>query len=100
MGVSTYRDYVLLLPAAKDSDLAVLPRKKLETASAESAGTSHPAVFLLLAPPENSLSMPAMYHDDTLDTWGAVVPLSLSVKGEANPVSMPVQIVFVGAKKN
>src|SRR5262249_43176349 len=42
LGVSTYRDYSLLLPAAKDQSLALPPRKQLEGRSAESAGTSHP----------------------------------------------------------
>ena len=46
-----YRDYSLLLPAAKDQSLALPPRKQLEERSAESAGTSHPAVFLMLTAP-------------------------------------------------
>src|SRR5205823_14273793 len=33
LGVSTYRDYVLLLPAAKDKSLAVPTRKQLEDRS-------------------------------------------------------------------
>ena len=44
LGVSTYRDYVLLLPASKDKALSPPTRKQLEERSAESAGTSHPAV--------------------------------------------------------
>src|SRR5829696_6497017 len=44
LGVSPNRDYALLLPAAKDKELAPLARKTLEERSAEAAGTSHPAV--------------------------------------------------------
>ena len=51
LGVSPFRDYALLLPAAKDKTVASLPRKQLEDQSAESAGTSHPAVFFMLDVP-------------------------------------------------
>ncbi len=47
LGVSTYRDYSLLLPAAKDQKVDIPTRKQLEQQSAESAGTSHPAIMLL-----------------------------------------------------
>jgi hypothetical protein len=97
LGVSVNRDYVLLVPAAKDADPADLPRKKLEERSAESTGSSHPAIFLLLAAPEKSAS-PAMIHDEAIMTWGAVLSLPLEVKGESSPVALPVQIVVVGKK--
>jgi len=97
LGVSTYRDYALLLPAAKDSALAPLPKKKLEGDSAEAAGTSHPAVLMLLAPPESaSPAEPTLVHDQETDAWGAVVPLSLDVKGGAGPVTLPVQLIVIG----
>ena len=51
LGVSTYRDYALLLPAAKDTALANVDRKTLEVQSEAAAGSSHPAIFLLLTPP-------------------------------------------------
>ena len=98
LGVSTYRDYALLLPAAKDDSLEDLPRKKLEQKSAESAGSSHPAVFLLQPPPENSGDVPSIYHDENLMTWGAVVELPLAVKGEASTVPLRMQIVVSGIK--
>ena len=98
LGVSVNRDYMLLLPAAKDTETADLPRKKLEERSAESVGTTHPGVLLLLAAPEKVPESPSMVNDTTLNTWGAVVSLPLEVKGESNPVSLPMQIVVVGAK--
>ena len=83
LGVSTYRDYSLLLPAAKDQSLALPPRKQLEERSAESAGTSHPAVFLLLAaPPESSKSAGSVIHDAEKNTWSVVLPLALQIKGQ------------------
>jgi hypothetical protein len=95
LGVSTFRDYALLLPAAKDQLLAVPPRKQLEERSAESAGTSHPSVFLMLeAPPEAAKSAPLMKHDAEKNTWSVVLALSLHVKGES--IVHPVAIVVVG----
>ena len=46
LGVSTFRDYSLLLPAAKDQSLDAPAAQAARGASAESAGTSHPAVLL------------------------------------------------------
>jgi len=97
LGVSTYRDYALLLPANKDSALTPLAKKKLEGDSAEAAGTSHPAVLMLLAPPEPaSQGEPALVHDQEQDTWGAVVSLGLDVKGASDPVALPVQVIVIG----
>jgi hypothetical protein len=97
LGVSTYRDYSLLLQASKDQSLALPRRKQLEERSAESAGTSHPAIFLLLeAPPDSSKSAGSVVHDADKNTWSVVVPLSLQVKGQPAPVAFPVRLVIVG----
>jgi hypothetical protein len=97
LGVSAYRDYALLLPASKDKSLAAPARKQLEERSAESAGTSHPAVFLLLsAPPEAAKSAPSMIHDAEKNTWSVVLPLSLQVKGSAAPVVHPLRLIVIG----
>jgi hypothetical protein len=97
LGVSTYRDYILLLPAAKDKSAAVSGRKQLEERSAEAAGTSHPASFLLLMAPSGAKSEPSMHHDTEKQTWGVILPLRLQVKGQSEPVVYPVQLVVVGA---
>ncbi len=98
LGVSTYRDYSLILPAAKDQSLALPARKQLEERSAESAKTSHPAIFLLLeAPADASKSEPAMIHDAEKNTWSVVFPLSLQVKGSGDVIVLPVRLVVVGA---
>lgn len=98
LGVSTFRDYSLLLPAAKDQSLALPPRKQLEERSAESAGTSHPAVFLMLGAPANaSKSDPSVIHDAEKNTWSVVLPLPLRIKGQNEDVPFPVRLVVVGA---
>jgi hypothetical protein len=98
LGVSVNRDYVLLVPAAKDTDAADLPRKNLEQRSAEAVGTAHPGVLLLLSAPEKLPDSPSMVNDPMLNTWGAIVSLPLEVKGEPNSVPLPIQLVVVGAK--
>jgi len=102
LGVSPYRDYALLLPAAKDTALAVIPRKPLEERSSESAGTSHPAVLMMVAAPDSGQGKgePTLVHDESKNTWGAVVPLSLVVKGASAPVLLNIQLIVVGAAMN
>ena len=97
LGVSTYRDYVLLLPAAKDKSVAPPTRKQLEERSAESAGTSHPASFLMLMAPEGAKPESAVVRDAEKNTWSVVLPLSLQVKGQAEAMLYPVQLVVVGS---
>jgi hypothetical protein len=101
LGVSPFRDYALLLPAAKDAALENLAKKKLQDQSAESAGTSHPAVLMLLSVPESSAKAePSTIHDAEKNTWGAAVPLNLAAKGSSSPVALHVQLVLVGAAMN
>jgi hypothetical protein len=98
LGVSTFRDYSLLLPASKDKTLTVPLRKQLEERSAESAGTSHPAVFLMqTAPADAGKTDPSMIHDAEKNTWSIVVPLNLQVGGKGEPIVYPVSLVIVGA---
>jgi hypothetical protein len=97
LGVSTYRDYVLLLPAGKDNTLAAPKRKQLEERSAESAGTSHPASFLFLMAPPGAKADPSMVRDAEKNLWSVVVPLRLQIKGAGEPIVYPVQLVVLGA---
>jgi hypothetical protein len=100
LGVSPFRDYSLLLPSAKDKALAILPRKQLETESAEAAGSSHPAVLFMLSVPSSSTpSAPTMIRDEEKNTWKVVLPLDLAIKGESKPMPYPVAIVVVGVSE-
>lgn len=96
LGVSPFRDYALLLPAGKDKELKALVRKNLEERSADAAGTSHPAVLMLLAAPESAVKgPPTPLRDEAKNTWGVPLPLNLEVKGQ--PSLLPVQLVVIGA---
>ncbi len=99
LGVSPFGDYVLLLPSAKDTSLAALPRKHLETRSAESAGSSHPAVLFMLAVPGTVGTSPSMIHDARKKLWRVVVPLNLKVLGESRSMVYPVSIIVVGTSE-
>jgi hypothetical protein len=94
LGVSPFRDYTLLLPAAKDKATAVLARKKLESESSEAAGSTHPAIFFMLSAPADAPV--AMIHDDDPAAWRVVLPLSLTVEGESKPVAHPVSFIVSG----
>jgi hypothetical protein len=97
LGVSPFRDYALLLPAAKDQLLELPPRKQLEERSAEAAGTSHPAVFMLLSSPAEELKKaPTMIHDSEKNTWSATLPMNLLVKGQNETLAYPIRLMVVG----
>jgi len=97
LGVSLYRDYALLVPAAKDQKLARLERKTLETQSAEAAGSSHPAVMLLLSAPADTKETPSIARDEEKNLWSVVLNVPLTVKDEKAPVPLPLQLVISGA---
>ena len=96
LGVSPNRDYLLLLPAAKDQSAAPLEKKPLEKTSAEAAGSNHPAIHFLVAAPKGKAE-PSVIHDEMKNFWGVVLPLSVTVKGAAAPETFPVQMIFLGA---
>lgn len=63
MGVSTYRDYLLLVPAAEDPDpAATLGFDRLVALARESSGTRHPAVLSLV--PAGEVEAPAATESD------------------------------------
>lgn len=98
LGASPYRDFALLIPAAQDKTLKDLPKKQLQESSAKSAGTSHPAVLMLLAPPDGttaSASAPTLAHDETKNTWGVVVGLPLDLGGGKSD-TLNMQLIVVG----
>jgi hypothetical protein len=97
LGVSTYRDYALLLPAKKDAAGGPIGRQGLEKASAEAAGSNHPAVLLLLAAPAGTKAAPATIQDAEKNLWGVILPLSLGVKGQQGVMEYPIQLIVVGA---
>ena len=98
LGKSPFRDYFLLLPAAKDTSPELLAKKPLDERSAEAAGTTHPACLELLAATEPAKADdPKMINDQEKNTWALAVPIPLAVKGDAVPASLDVQVIVSGA---
>lgn len=96
LGVSPYRDYLLLLPAAKDTSLDRLAEKPLQGRSAEAAGSNHPAVLMLLTAPGGARA-PSVARDDEKGLSGLVLELPLAVEGQSQAVPLPVQLIVLGA---
>jgi hypothetical protein len=91
MGVAPTRDFVLLLAASGDTDPnAQYDFAQLVKLSAQAAGTTHPAVFVLLAPETGDTPRTYQNPDGFQVFAGAIktdggknVPIALVVKGQA-----------------
>jgi len=95
LGTSEIRDFCLALPAKRDVDPKPLSdQMRLATVSADSAGTTHPAIFLMGAPPEKPEKAVKLIHDEDKDQW--LLQLSLTGKAKGKSVPMTVRIVTVG----
>jgi hypothetical protein len=94
LGVSPFRDYVMLLTAAHDQKVDLLAQEHLDKHSAEAAGTNHPAIFLLLDGKGQEAG--SIQRDEANDRWGVVLNLPLAVKGENAPAALPIQMIFLG----
>ena len=97
LGVSPFRDYGLLLPVAKDTDPAPLAKKALETQSAETVDSSHPAVLMLVAVPSGTKADPAILRDESKNTSGVVLGLPLALPKQEAREPLIVQLILVGA---
>ncbi len=87
MGAAQYRDFILLVPLAADSDPAAQPSfAEVVTLSRKASGTGHPAVFPLAAP--ESVADPALAKDYD-ENW--ILKTRISTKsGEPLPVAIAV----------
>jgi hypothetical protein len=93
VGTSPTRDFLALLPAAKDRDPQTIDYKTLTTTSKETSGTAHPAILSLqgAAADDKSLSV----REDTERQWVVVHLLGKAREGGAVR-DMPVELVVVG----
>jgi hypothetical protein len=90
LGIAAQRDFLLLGPAAKDSDSATLTRDQTLDLSREASGTGHPSVWSLGPPDAGAGALPAVAHQQGIDTWA--LAFNLSVPGGA----VPMALVIVG----
>jgi hypothetical protein len=96
MGVSSYRDFLLLIPIASDSNPTQdLSFNDLVKASRLTTGTGHPAVMMLDPATQNSGSkLPAAVQDDQ-GNWALDVNLDTKPAGGAEQ-PLPFAMVLVG----
>jgi hypothetical protein len=95
MGVSQYRDFLLLMPVAQDTD----PSKPLKFEDAmklsrAASGTSHPGVLSMDTTDQASGALPTAFKDD-MGNW--VLAAKTQVKAEGGAAKdLPMAIVLVG----
>jgi hypothetical protein len=91
VGTSPTRDFVLLLPADKDTSAAPLDYANMTKLSSAAAGSNHPLLLSLQRPGDADGKL-VIRHDETNDWWilrlsgktkAATVPLDLVVAGHA-----------------
>jgi len=74
MGVSAYRDFLLLVPLSTDSDIdAKYTESQLVDLSRKASGTNHPAV-LSLFPVHEEITEPKLVQND-IGQWTLAVPV-------------------------
>lgn len=96
LGVSAFRDYLLVTPAADDDALAAPPLEELDVLSSNAAGTNHPAVYLLEAPPSPSPAAPAMVEDQANQRTSLLFELPARPEGSAAAQAVPMRLVLIG----
>jgi hypothetical protein len=96
MGISDFRDFLMIVPASADADLAPIPFDDLMSRSKKSTGTNHPAAWSLLADEETGQSSGfALAHVEEKDFW--VLHFTVQRKaGSAAPSSKRLALVVVG----
>ena len=91
MGVSQYRDFLLLCPAAADTKLdTALGFDELVALSRKTLTSGHPAVLSLIPANSSVKALPGAFSDDSGDQ---VVQFDLAEQGAASPVPMALVIV-------
>jgi hypothetical protein len=93
-GVSPYRDYLLLAPAAADTSVASLNDKDMYALSRKASGTGHPSVWSLVAADGAPSALPGIVHQDDGDLWVVYFQAPLQPAGSAlSPVKIGLVIV-------
>ncbi|MDX1946441.1 MAG: hypothetical protein SFU86_13660 [Pirellulaceae bacterium] len=93
VGTSPTRDFLCLLPAAKDQTAAVIDYKTLITASKETAGSAHPAILSLQRPGDST--DPLAIREDADKEWTIVRFTGKTKAGDAVK-DLALECVLVG----
>ena len=69
VGTSDTRDFVVLVPAADDTDPKPLMKEQLFKESTNASGTAHPAILSLLPPGKDAKDLPRAVHHEERELW-------------------------------
>ena len=95
IGTSDLADFLLALPAQSDADASGIDDADLlaET-SAESAGSTHPAIFSLLPTKPSKTKGPSLTHDEERDLW--ILRLDGNGTVDGKKILVPIRLVVIG----
>ena len=92
-GTSPTRDFLLLVNAENDTSVEPKAIEALLEASAEAAGSAHPAMLCLQQVTAEG-DAPAMRHDEERDWW--ILKFASQAKSTNESQALPVEMVVVG----
>lgn len=96
IGTSQLSDFLLALPAKKDTKADPLTdNNQLAEKSADAAGSTHPAIFSLL-PPEKAGDAKLVHNEDR-EYW--ILEATASGKEKDKAVKVPLKMVVVGVSE-
>ena len=94
MGVSQYRDFLLLVPVADDPDgTKPLTFKQAVNLSRKATNTGHPGVMLMDAISDSDKTFPSLFQDYS-QNWALQAKTELA--GSGKELDLPLAIVLVG----
>jgi hypothetical protein len=93
VGTSPTRDFLALLPAAKDRDPKAIDYKALTETSKQTSGAAHPAILSLQKAEEGA--EPLSIHEVSEKEWVVVHFVGKAKQGGASQ-DMPMELVVVG----
>lgn len=95
LGTSEIRDFLCACPADADKDPKRIEKiKDVFKLSAKAAGTTHPTIFLLLAPPEKAVESSAVKFDK--DHEYVIISINASGQADGASTAVPLNVVVVG----
>lgn len=95
LGTSDIRDFLVGSPPSADtSSKRVEDVKDLYKLSTQASGSTHPAIFLVIPPPDKPFATPGVSHDD--DKHLLIFHANLNGKDGEKSVVVPISIVTVG----
>jgi hypothetical protein len=95
LGTSDIRDFLVGCPPKTDVDpKRVEDIKDLFKLSGQAAGTTHPAIFLLIPPPEKPYDAAGVTHDD--EKHLVIFQANANGKDGEKAVAIPVSVVTAG----